>query len=87
MIRAMEVKKMCQECGCHNESDAVVLRVQGMTCGHCTAAVEKAVNALPGVSSASAELKEGTVTVNFDSAVVGLDAIKNAIVDAGYQVA
>jgi copper chaperone len=82
----VEVKNMCQECGCHNHSDAVVLKVEGMTCGHCTNAVEKAVNSLPGVSSSSADLKEGTITINFDSHVVGLDAIKKAIVDTGYQV-
>jgi len=77
---------MCQECGCQNHSDAVVLKVEGMTCGHCKAAVEKAVNALSGVSSVQANLDNGTVTVNFDSDVVRLDVIKQSITDAGYQV-
>ena len=77
---------MCQGCGCHNESDEVVLKVEGMTCGHCTSAVEKAVHALPGVSVAHAELNDSTVAVKFDSSVIGLDAIKKSIVDAGYQV-
>lgn len=78
---------MCQECGCHNHSDAVVLKVEGMTCSHCTGEVQKAVNALPGVSSATASAEEGTVTVHFDSSVVGLDKIKETIVNAGFQVA
>lgn len=77
---------MCQDCGCHNESDEVVLKVEGMTCGHCTSAVEKAVQALPGVSVAHVHLDEGTVAVKFDSSVIGLDAIKKSIVEAGYQV-
>jgi len=77
---------MCQGCGCHNESDHVVLKVEGMTCGHCTSAVEKAVHALPGVSEVKADVSEGTVFVKFDSAVVGLDPIKEAITEAGYTV-
>ncbi|MEL7566974.1 MAG: copper ion binding protein [Dehalobacterium sp.] len=78
---------MCEECGCQSGIDTVVLRVEGMTCGHCKNAVEKAVKAIPGVSSAEVTLDDKTVTVNFDTHVVGLDAIKKAIVDAGYEVA
>lgn len=78
---------MCQECGCQSGIDTVVLKVEGMTCGHCKNAVEKGVKGIPGVSSAEVTLEDNTVTVNFDNHVVGLDAIKKAIVDAGYQVA
>lgn len=78
---------MCQGCGCQSGIDTVVLKVEGMTCGHCKNAVEKAVKAIPGVSSAEVTLEDNTVTINFDTHVVGLEAIKNAIVEAGYQVA
>ncbi|MGI6685549.1 MAG: copper ion binding protein [Bacillota bacterium] len=78
---------MCEACGCRSGIDTIVLRVEGMTCGHCKNAVEKAVRAIPGVSSAEVTLDDNTVTVNFDTHVVGVDAIKNAIADAGYQVA
>lgn len=78
---------MCEGCGCQSGIDTVVLRVEGMTCGHCKGAVEKAVKAIPGVSSAEVTLEDNTVTVNFDTHVAGLDTIKKAIVDAGYEVA
>jgi copper chaperone len=83
----VEVKKMCETCGCRSGIDTIVFKVEGMTCGHCKNAVEKAVNALPGVSSAEVTLDDNKVTVDFDTHVVGVDAIKKAIVEAGYQIA
>ena len=44
-------------------SDAVQLRVDGMTCGACSAAVEKALRAAPGVLSAAVNLIAGTAEV------------------------
>ncbi len=44
-------------------SDTVQLRVDGMTCGSCSAAVEKAVRAAPGVLTASVNLIAGTAEV------------------------
>jgi Cu+-exporting ATPase len=44
-------------------SDSAQLRVDGMTCGSCSAAVEKALRAAPGVLSASVNLMAGTAEV------------------------
>lgn len=62
------------------------LKVLGMSCGHCKNAVEKAVAALPGVASVTVNLGEKEVEVEFDPGVVGIDAIKDVIDDAGYEV-
>jgi len=66
--------------------DKTVLKVEGMSCSHCENAVKKAVGALDGVSSVSVDLKGKTVTVEYDSAKVSLDDIKNEIEDQGYEV-
>lgn len=63
--------------------DKKVLKVEGMSCSHCENAVKKAVGALDGVSSVSVDLKGKTVTVEYDSAKVSLDDIKNEIEDQG----
>lgn len=63
--------------------DKTVLKVEGMSCSHCENAVKKAVGALDGVSSVSVNLKGKTVTVEYDSAKVSLDDIKNEIEDQG----
>ena len=58
--------------------------IEGMSCGHCSARVEKALNALEGVS-AKVDLEnkcaEITVTGNVDDA-----ALTKAVTDAGYDV-
>ena len=60
-----------------------VIRVNGMMCGHCKAAVEKACKAVPGTQDAVVSLEEKTVTVTGSAPVADL---KKAIADAGYEV-
>jgi len=66
--------------------EKVVLNVEGMSCGHCQAAVEKAVSGLTGVESVKVDLGEKKVEVEFNSSQVTLAAIKDAIEDQGYDV-
>ncbi len=58
------------------------LTIEGMMCAHCVAHVEKALNALPGVT-ASVDLASKTAVVTGDA---GDEALKKAVADAGYQV-
>lgn len=62
------------------------LTVEDMSCGHCKNAVEKAVKALPGVSTAEVDLAAKRLTVEFNENVASFDKIKAAIEDAGYTV-
>ncbi len=61
-----------------------VVSVNGMMCGHCKAAVEKACKAVPGVEDAVASLEEKNVTITGSA---DMAAVKKAIADAGYDVA
>ena len=58
------------------------LKIEGMMCNHCKAHVEKALNALPGVT-ATVNLEAGTATVQGD---VTDEALTKAVTDAGYEV-
>ena len=60
------------------------LTITGMTCGHCQARVEKALNAMDGVK-AKVDLKKNTATVKVDSSVTDEMLIK-AVEEAGYGV-
>lgn len=78
---------MCKNCGCHGgKPEKHILTVTGMTCGHCKAAVEKAVRALPGVLAAEVDLDAKTLTVDMDGAKSSLDDVKRAVDEAGYKV-
>lgn len=61
-----------------------VLRVDGMTCGHCKASVEGTVSKLEGVESVSVDLDSKEVKVVGEN--LDLEKIKEAIEEIGFDV-
>lgn len=62
------------------------INVDGMSCGHCTAAVEKALQALAGVEKAVADLAGKNVVVTYDPGQVSKEEMIRTIEEEGYQV-
>ena len=58
--------------------------VEGMSCGHCSARVEKALNAIDGVT-ATVDLDKKTAFIELAKEVPD-SALKAAVEDAGYEV-
>lgn len=58
--------------------------IEGMSCGHCSARVEKALNSIEGVA-ATVDLTSGTATISLTQSVSD-DVLRNAVTDAGYTV-
>lgn len=67
--------------------EKLTLKVEGMTCGGCATSIQNALNGHDGVTSAEADVAAGTVSVEFDSAVIRQAALEQAIVDAGFDIA
>ena len=63
------------------------LTISGMTCSGCVRSVSKVLNALDGVTKSEVSLEERRAVVDFDAAKVGVDQLKHAIEEAGYEVA
>jgi copper chaperone CopZ len=61
------------------------LRVEGMSCQHCVAAVTKAVESVPGVEGANVDLASGMVSVTGRAGAVDRQQLVEAIRAAGYQ--
>jgi copper chaperone len=61
--------------------------VPDMSCGHCKAAVEGALNKRSGVVRANADIVNGTVEVSYDEGTVTTEDLLGAIEEAGYTVA
>jgi copper chaperone CopZ len=59
------------------------LDIQGMSCGHCLNAVNRALAALPGVEIESVRM--GRADVRFDEKVTDAARLEAAVADAGYQ--
>ena len=60
-------------------------KVEGMTCGHCVAAVTAEVSKLGGVTNVEVDLGVGSVTVKSDQPV-DPGAFAAAIDEAGFAV-
>ena len=58
------------------------IKIEGMMCPHCQAHVDKALNAIEGVT-ATVDLAAGTATVKGD---VSDEVLTKAITEAGYKV-
>jgi len=61
------------------------LIVEGMSCGHCKAAVERALKGIDGVENAVVDLNSKTADVNMNK-VISDDILSKAVTDAGYDV-
>ena len=60
------------------------IKIEGMMCSHCTGRVDKALNAMDGVT-ATVSLEDKAAYVTVDGAVTD-EELKKAVVDAGYEV-
>jgi copper chaperone len=60
------------------------MEIEGMSCGHCVARVEKALAALPGVTVE--QVTVGSARVAIDPRQTSLEQIAQAIDDAGYTL-
>jgi copper chaperone CopZ len=58
------------------------LKIDGMSCGHCVARVEKALRKLDGVNVDRVEI--GSADLTYDPAKTPFARIREAIDDAGY---
>ena len=62
------------------------LNIGGMTCAACVYHVERALNGVPGVASASVNLGVEKATIEYAPAIAGLEELRRAVEDAGYTV-
>ena len=65
-------------------SRTLTLRVQNMNCGTCPIVVRKALERLPGVSSAKVDFDKKTATVTFDPDRTKPAALTRATTEAGF---
>lgn len=59
------------------------VKIEGMMCMHCVKAVEKALTAVEGVTGVSVSLEDKQAVVE---GTAEAEALKAAVVDAGYEV-
>ena len=68
----------------NKENNTMKITVKGMMCGHCEGHVKKALEAIDGITSATASHEENLVTIE-TSKTVDEALIKAAVEEAGYE--
>jgi len=63
----------------------ITMKIEGMMCPHCEAAVKNALEAVPAVESAAVSHEKGTAVVKL-SAETPFDILKAAVEDLDYKV-
>jgi copper chaperone CopZ len=66
------------------EQERVALAITGMTCGHCVAAVKKALAAVPGVREVEVTLSPPRAVVSCDPSTTTVEMLTKATGEEGY---
>ena len=68
-----------------DKTETIVFPVRGMSCTHCSARVEKALSKVRGVDTVSVSLEDAQATVTGRAGKISREALREAIVAAGYE--
>lgn len=84
-IKADEIFAKINDLGYGVRVDKMDLDVFGMTCAACSTRIEKVLNKMGGMKSATVNLATESATVEFNSAVLSVDQIIAKIQNLGYD--
>jgi copper chaperone len=65
--------------------ETITFPISGMTCMGCVGSVKRVLSAVAGVAGVEVTLAPGAATVSYDPAQTGVEALKAAVTEAGYD--
>jgi Cu+-exporting ATPase len=86
LVRGEGLVSSIRDVGYDVATTTVDLPITGMTCANCVQNVERALRKVEGVLRADVNLATEKATVEYIPSVVGLDALRRAVEEAGYSV-
>ncbi|QIO25147.1 heavy metal translocating P-type ATPase [Haloarcula sp. JP-L23] len=84
-VSLAEIYETIEDAGYGAVSDTVTIGISGMTCANCVQTNETALENTPGVIAAEANFATDEAQVRYNPADTSLDALYDAIEDAGYS--
>ena len=84
-IKLIDIEKTIRDAGYDVIDQKVVLKIGGMVCAMCVGALEIALKRLDGVVDVRVNLAAEKAYVTFNPRMVGLEDMKKAVLDTGYQ--
>ncbi len=67
--------------------ETINVKINGMSCGHCTNFVKTTVEELNGIKSCEVDLETANAQITYDATQIKPQAIKEAINDTHFEVA
>lgn len=67
--------------------ETAVLKINGMTCTGCVNSVRNILQEIPGVSNVDVSLEQAQAVIQYNAATTNVNQFKDAIKDAGFEVA
>jgi len=86
VVETSQVVEKVRDTGYDARVKRVTLPIGGMTCASCASHVERALNKVDGVVVAKVNLVTERASVEYIPGLVTLDALRQAVQDAGYEV-
>jgi len=80
-----DLEKAIRDAGYDVIDEKVILKIGGMVCAMCVGALEIALKKLDGVVDVRVNLASEKAHVTFNPRMVGLEDMKKAVLDTGYQ--
>lgn len=84
-LRLVDIEHAIRDLGYEVIDQQAVLKIGGMVCAMCVGAVEAALGDLDGVVDVRVNLAAEKAYVTYNRSMVGLEDMKRAINDSGYQ--
>ncbi|HOT06489.1 MAG: putative copper-exporting P-type ATPase A [Methanosaeta sp. PtaB.Bin039] len=85
LVRLADLEGAVREAGYDVINERAAVKVGGMVCATCSNTIEEVLKALDGVTEVSVNLGQERAYVTYNPRLVGLDQIKQAIEESGYQ--
>ena len=84
-LRLADLEKAIRNAGYDVIDEKVVLKIGGMVCAMCVGALEIGIKKLDGVVDVRVNLAAEKAHVTYNPRMVGLEDLKKAVADTGYQ--
>ncbi|AKG36229.1 hypothetical protein VK70_18070 [Paenibacillus durus ATCC 35681] len=86
-VNGSQIEKKIESLGFGTVRDTVDFQIGGMTCAACAARIEKGLNKLSGVSSASVNLTLETAHIEYSGAQIGVSDLIKKVNQLGFTAA
>ncbi|MBN3553541.1 copper-translocating P-type ATPase [Fictibacillus nanhaiensis] len=84
-ISLQEIEQRIEKLGYGVAKEKVDLDISGMTCAACSTRIEKSLNRMEGISSATVNLTGETGSIEYNPSIVSVDDVLNKIQKLGYH--